>query len=246
MLPSGPLDPRVHRLPLVDLMANLSKRLACFLADPIQVAFLGAIHDVIRVRDEPTSGPCRIHRIQQIRLLQKVALLRVLPCQTPQRCGSQREGSRLPPTGPTSCEVGVRFVGMFRAGKLAKSNALVKGSMSFALLLRVAAPIHVDHNDEVAEFSFSERTETAKAVPACRFDKKSARGVKKNHHKDNWLMAPAQRSCGPNFGSRPIAEFWRHPGKHFTRKCSFQNCSEAFFCITEEASYLGDKIELFL
>ena len=58
-------------------------------------------------------------------------------------------------------------------------------------------------------------------------EQKSARGVNKNHHKDNWLMAAATRSSDANI--RQSADCRELEPKMFTRKRSFQKKNRSCF-----------------
>ena len=80
----------------------------------------------------------------------------------------------------------------------------------------------------LATFSFSvNRNCENMASRSFSSEQKSARGVKKNHHKDNWLMAAATRSSDVNI--RQSADCWR-VGVTGTKKCSHGNgLSKHFF-----------------
>ena len=69
----------------------------------------------------------------------------------------------------------------------------------------------------------------------------SARGVKKNHHEDHWLMEEATRSSGPNF--RQSAGSWGHRNHSFSQgKGPSTKFSEAVFLLLR-SSVVSNKHE---
>ena len=87
---------------------------------------------------------------------------------------------------------------------------------------------HVDQNDKFATFSLSvNRNCQNMASRSFSFEQKSARCVKKNHHKDNWKMAAATRSSDANFQQSADCRKWESLEPNFFHSETVVPC----FCL---------------